>query len=383
MTCIECGNENDLYNYLCRECYLKSNPIIESRQRLKLNLCKICGAPSVKPDLWYESPTKDQLEIFIINALIELIEYRYKIRTLTEKKVEILEIDERIFDLNEQNDLVEGKFLIKGIPDLFLPEISIEEDFSVFLKYRKCRACQLISNGGAVVAKVQLRCNKRQMDEIETELNSYYSNQVNAKNQNLLPSEEEKLKDGWDLSFYDQRGASVVTQYLKNNFSAHIIKTKEIITYNRTKNKNVTRTVYSVRLPEYLIGDIILFEDRPFQIIQITTVNTKLYDFANKIIDTKSNELILTLNMSNLYSRSQLTKFQVLSFDKSVNSAQLMNLSTYDYIEQSLDDFKYDIEEGFEILGFYWNDNLFIDQIPPFKKINNSSALENDDKAFV
>ena len=83
--------------------------------------------------------------------------------------------------------MVEGKFLIKGIPDLFLPEISVEENFSVYLKYRKCRACQLISNGGAVVAKVQLRCNKRQMNEIESELNSYYTNQTNSKNQNLLP----------------------------------------------------------------------------------------------------------------------------------------------------------------------------------------------------
>ena len=369
MTCIECGNENDLYNYLCRECYLKTNPIIESRQRLKLNLCKFCGAPSVKPDLWYESPSKDQLDIFIINALIELIEYRYKIRTLTDRKVEILEIDEKIFDLNEQNDIIEGKFSVSGIPDLFLPEISIEEDFSVFVKYRKCRACQLITNGGAVVAKVQLRCNRRQMDEIEVELNRFFSNYENSSNQNLLPSTEEKLKDGWDLSFYDTRGASMLSQHLKNNYAAHIIKTKEVITYNRTKNKNVTRTVYSVRLPEYLIGDIILFEDRPFQIIQINTANTKLYDFSNKTIIAKTNEVILTLKITNLYSKGQLTKFQIISLDDSINSVQLMNLSTFDYIEANITDFKYEIEEGIEILGFLWNDNLFIDQIAPLKRI--------------
>ena len=369
MTCIECGKENDLYNYLCRECYLKTNPIIESRQRLKLNLCKFCGAPSVKPDLWYESPSKEQLDIFIINALIELIEYRYKIRTLTDRKVEILEIDERIFDLNEQNDIIEGKFSVTGIPDLFLPEISIEEDFSVFIKYRKCKACQLITTGSAVVAKVQLRCNRRQMDEIEVELNNFFSNFENSRTQNLIPSTEERLKDGWDLSFYDARGALMIAQHLKNNYAAHIIKTKEVITYNRTKNKNVTRTVYSVRLPEYLIGDIILFEDRPFQIIQINTTNTKIYDFSNKTIQTKTNEVILTLNITNLYSRGQLTKFQIISLDNSINSVQLMNLSTFDYMEANITDFKYKIEEGIEILGFLWNDNLFIDQIAPLNKI--------------
>ena len=383
MTCIECGNEKDLYNYLCRDCYLKSNPIIESRQRLKLNLCKICGAPGVKPDLWYESPSKEQVEIFIINALIELIEFKYKIKTLTDRKVEILEIDERIFDLDEKNDLITGKFKIKGIPDLFLPEISIQEDFSVFIKYRKCKSCQLIVNGGAIVAKVQLRCNKRQMDEIETEMNTFFGNYQTVKTQSLLPAEEERLKDGWDLSYYDVRGANILANHFKNNYSAHIIKTKEIITYNRTKNKNVTRTVLSVRLPEYLIGDIILFEDKPYQIVLISNTSTKMYDFENKMTISKSNELILTLNITNLFARNQLTKFQVISIDSKMNSVQLMNLSTFDYIEISRNDFNYEIDENFDLFGFYWNDNLFMDQIAPFSKKRNQTMLEDDDKAFV
>ena len=46
-----------------------------------------------------------------------------------------------------------------------------------------------------------------------------------------------------------------------------------------------------------------------------------------------------------------------------------MNLSTFDYIEANITDFKYEIEEGIEILGFLWNDNLFIDQIAPLKRI--------------
>lgn len=383
MTCIECGKEEDLYNYLCRECYLKSNPIIESRQRLKLNLCKLCGAPSVKPDTWYETPTKDQVDIFIINALIELIEFRYKIKTLTDRKLEILEIDERIFEINEQNDIIQGKFLVKGIPDLFLPEISLEEDFSVFIKYRKCKACQLITNGRAVVAKVQLRCNRRQMDEIENELNSFFSNYSNSKNQHFVPNQEIRLKDGWDLSFYDERGASNLAQHLKNNFSAHIIKTKEVITYNRTKNKNVTRAVYSTRLPEFLVGDIILFEDRPYQVIQISTTTTIMYDFENNTPVSKPNEVVLSLNITNLYIRTELTKFQVISIDTSINSVQLMNLSTYDYVEKNISDFKYEIEEGFEIFGFYWNDILYIDQISPKKSSEHDVVLEDDDKAFV
>ncbi|MFW9930843.1 MAG: NMD3-related protein [Candidatus Thorarchaeota archaeon] len=373
MTCIECGSTDDSYNYLCKECYLKSHPIIESRYRLKLNICKICGAPSVKPDLWYESPSKEQFEFSIINALIELIDYRYKIRTLSERSIEILEIDERIFELNEMNDIVEGKFRLRGIPDLFLPEISIEEDFSVFLKYRKCKGCQLIQNGGATVAKVQLRCNRRQMDEIRKELDTFFSNFSNGKNQNLLPSSEEELKDGWDISYFDTHGAEVLAQFLKENFSAHLIKTKEIITYNRTKNKNVTRTVISTRLPEYLIGDIILFEDKPYQIVQITTKSTKLHDFSVKTDITKTNEIMLTLNITSLYTRSELTKFQVLSIDNAVNSVQLMNLSTYDYIELNLSDLNYEIYEGMEILGFYWNDIFYVDQLPPVQKFEQKT----------
>lgn len=372
MTCIECGNVNDQYNYLCKDCYLRSHPIIETRQRLKLNICKICGAPSVKPDLWYESPLESELEEFLIKALIELIDYKYKIKTLTDKKIEIISIDPKIFEINELNDIIEGKFSISGIPDLFLPEISIQEDFSVYLKYRKCHACQLISNGGAVVAKVQLRCDKRQIDEIKSELNSIFSNFIRAKNLQLVPSEEIQLKDGWDLSYFDTHGAEIIAQHFKDNFGAHIIKTKEIITYNRTKNKNVTRLVLSVRLPEYLIGDVVLFEDRPFQIVQINSTSTKLFDFTNKIIISKSNEIILSLNITNLYSRNQLTKFQVISLDTNLHSAQIMNLSTFEYLEISVDTVSYSIEEGFELFGFMWNDQVYIDQISPIKKIEQN-----------
>jgi NMD protein affecting ribosome stability and mRNA decay len=371
MPCIECGNEENSYNYLCQECYLKTNPIIESRSRLKLNICKICGSPSVRPDVWYESPQEDQKESFLINSLIELIDYRYKIRTLTDRKIEILEIDERLFEINELVDTVDGLFSIKGIPDLFLPEISVQEPFTVFLKYRKCRNCQLIATGRAVTAKVQIRCIKRQIEQLQLELNTMFSNFQNAKNLTLIPVEEAKLRDGWDLSYYDIKGAIIVSDFLKNQFGAHILKTREIITYDRTKNKNKTRAVFSVRLPEYIIGDIIIFEDRPLQIVEINTVNTKFYDFTTKEILSKSNEQVLTLNINILYSRDQLTKMQVISFNRSDDSVQLMNLSTYEYFELPKSDFKYPIKEGFEVLGFTWNDFIFIDQINPKDKIVN------------
>lgn len=373
MTCIECGNQEDSFNYLCKECYLKSHPLIESRQRLKLHLCKICGAPSVKPDLWYETPPKEQLESYLIGALAELIDYKYKIRTLAERSLTITEIDERLFEINELNDIITGKFLLKGIPDLFLPEISLEEEFTVFVKYRKCKSCQLIANGGATVAKVQLRCNKRQMSEIRIALDSFFSNFTKVENQNLLPSSEEELKDGWDISYFDTHGAEVLAQYLKENFSAHLIKTKEIITYNRTKNKNVTRSVISTRLPEYLIGDIILYEDKPYQIVQISTKSTKLHDFSAKVEVSKTNEIMLGLNITNLYTRNELTKFQVISIDNVINSVQLMNLSTFDYIELNLSDFNYEIYEGLEVSGFYWNDVLFLDRLAPVKPIEQKN----------
>ena len=66
-----------------------------------------------------------------------------------------------------------------------------------------------------------------------------------------------------------------------------------------------------------------------------------------------------------------------------MNSVQLMNLSTFDYIEISRNDFNYEIDENFDLFGFYWNDNLFMDQIAPFSKKRNQTMLEDDDKAFV
>lgn len=363
MQCIECGSDNSNYNYLCQDCYLKNYPIIETRPRLKLSLCKLCRTPSIKPDVWYDIGNDANLnkDNIIKKSIVDLIDLKYKVKPIKNKELSIINVDEKIFDQNIPVDYVEGSFKVKGIPDLFLPDISIEEDFSLFIKYKKCMKCQLLATGGAIKYKVQIRVIKKIIDNIDKVISDFYKSDK-IENKNLFPLEESKLKEGWDMSFIDRKGAEILVNYFKINFGAHIIETKETTSYDRIKNKARYRTVISVRLPNYIKGDIIIFEDLPYQILDIKSNSTVLYNFNDKESLDIENDILLKTKIKNIYSKDELAKYQIISIDDYKNSVQIMNLDSFEIKEISKEDFNYEIIEGNEISAFYWDENLFINQ---------------------
>ena len=141
MVCIECGANDDRFNYLCQDCYLKSHPIKESNPRLKIAICKFCTSPSIKPDVWYEFGSDSYIDLknVINKAITDLVDIRYKIRPLQNKKINIIEVDQLISSFKLEQDILECDISIEGIPEVLLPEIHIEEHVKLFIKYRKCK----------------------------------------------------------------------------------------------------------------------------------------------------------------------------------------------------------------------------------------------------
>ena len=380
MSCIECGKPDNRFNFLCQECYLNSNPIIETRPRLKILICRYCMAPSIKTDIWYEFASTSLIDIksTISKSIADLIDLRFKIKPLQNKTINILDIDDIINSMKQEEDLIHCNAIIKGIPEFNLPEISVSEYFDVYIKYRKCKSCQLLSTGGAIKAKVQIRCVKKLVKIVENSLNELYDLSKQDSISQYFPLEETKLKDGWDLSFKDRKGADYIVQHFKEQYGVLVIETKETTSYDRIKNKARSRIVFSIRLPPYIPGDIVLIEDLPYQVLKIKSNQTLLFDFAEQTILTKENEFLINSNVKNLYSNDELSKYLVISIDEFLNSFQIMNLSTYEIFEESISSLP-TIKENQEILAFFWEDNLYISR---FNTENKSMIFENDEKVF-
>ncbi|MHA2365988.1 MAG: NMD3-related protein, partial [Candidatus Hodarchaeales archaeon] len=330
ISCIECGKSEDRFDYLCETCYLKSNPVIESRFRLKLSICRKCFAPSVR-NVWRESPDPDLIEEEFKKAITETITFKYKIKPIKNSKIDIESLNDHYESLYDMPDAVQGVFSLSGNPDAFLPEINIEEPFKIFIRYRRCHSCASLDTVGSAVVKLQIRGADRQLTEISEISRSLF--QELREN----PSSETSLKDGWDLSFHNKSAGAGhnLSNILKEEYGALIIKTKETIGYDRIKSKSKTREVISIRLPPFLPGDIILKDDHPFQVMTVKGKTVKMFDFLLDEEVQWTKEVIWDQRTRLLIPKEELITFQLVTIEPHSNSLQFMNLSSFEIYEVS------------------------------------------------
>ena len=357
MACIECGKEDDRFNYLCQDCYLKNHQVIESRSRIKIKICTQCSAAFVRTD-WRLSPEAGGEEAEFKDAISDSILYNYKVKPLKELILHI-ELDNKFVSLFEKPVIVEGQFSLSGKPDAFLPAIQVNEPFNVYIKYRRCHRCSSLDTAGSITVKVQIRGAERQLDEIGKLINIHF------KELGASPSSDVTLKDGWDLSFHNTaaQAAFSLTDILRDGYGAQIIKTKETTGYDRIKSKSKTRTVISVRLPRFLPGDIVTKMEQPYQLLSVTGKTIKVYNYLEQEKINWDKELMWDSRTRLLLTREQLTTFQIFAIETRTNSLQVMNLSSYEMYEMSINLYAGDLVEGIEIKGFIWEDKIFPSQL--------------------
>lgn len=360
--CVSCGKPDDKFGYLCQECYLKEHPIILSRPRLRLTLCRKCGT-FLASSVWRPSPDPDHLGQFLVDAVAETISNKYKFRQVQEQELNILEIDERLLNWEEGPDVIEGRFELMGRPDPFFPTIRIEEEFTMYIRYRSCSFCQQVASGGMINAKIQIRGAERQLDHISTVLKEYFDEIKRSGSPGEHPIKQEETKDGWDISFTSSRTPETIASLLKEEYGAMLIRTNETITYDRMKSKAKTRLVISARLPNFLRGDIILYRDQPFQLFNVRGTQTTLFDFGAGEVVLWDNKQLWDTRTKLLYPYEELQKFQVFSIQEHTGTAELMNMATFEMHELTLDKFSRPPAEGTEVRGFYWSDAFYIDKI--------------------
>ena len=126
--CIECGEEQEFFNHLCRSCYLESHPILKSKKELSLVACLRCGILLISGH-WSKFYLNDLDSVDIHAKLENLIfqewEFYYRPKKLKIQSIEL------IFNEDEEIEAVNGTVDISASPDVFVPLITISEDFII------------------------------------------------------------------------------------------------------------------------------------------------------------------------------------------------------------------------------------------------------------
>ncbi len=254
MYCINCGSECKLYEHLCGPCYIKKTKFFKLREVVKITLCSQCSARE-KANHWEEySSDKEAID----KAVIENIVIYNGIRS-PNFKLELQPI--------RTNNLRATVSIEARYDDL---KINAELISEVRLKYSTCARCSRVL-GNYFEAIIQLRGADRKLDENELNLARTIVESVlttlDHPEPNAFLSKVEYLHGGIDFYIGSSTIAKQISRDLSKKFAGKIKESSSLM--GRKDGSDVYRFTYSIRLPEYKIGDFIKADGRIYQVLKI------------------------------------------------------------------------------------------------------------------
>lgn len=280
--CYRCGYEGDLIEGLCSKCYSQLNPLIEVPNEIKVEVCHMCG--SYKRKTWQDPKEQSLYEI--------LDEIAY---SAVKDNIKKLENDVKIDIIpNEPQQLPGGKKSRVVIP------VSIEcfgkspnekeyrtekKEVTVYLTMVQCPRCsRYMSN--YYEATLQIRAMNRFLtDEERKELDEFVRSEVDKrlkKDRMAFISKFIQQKEGLDYQIGSMGGARNIASAIKSKYGGKTQETAKLVGVEKDTGKNQYRITIVVRIPEYSVGDIVEYKDKPYKVLSMNENKLFMEDIGGK-----------------------------------------------------------------------------------------------------
>ncbi len=237
MKCVICGRESN--SPICARCYVERNRIVEV-EKVEVEVCPRCSFYRVE-GRWRDLSFEDAVEKALYKALLVHPEFDVK-----EAELSVSE-KRRIGTVR-----LRGKF--RGC------EVEQVAEFGIEVKKTLCERCSREA-GGYYESIVQLRAERRELSREEVE-------EVSRIVEEVLKSERENLKafltkvverkEGIDYYIGGRDIGRKISKAIADRFGGTVKESRKIA--GRKDGRDIYRFTYSVRLPEYRKGDVVMDE---------------------------------------------------------------------------------------------------------------------------
>lgn len=330
MFCPQCGStDKEMIEGLCKDCFLKDFELISLPEEIIVTVCAHCHS-NLKEGKWKDLGLPE--EEIIYRALEEAI--------TIEELVENPEIELEILQM--RGSIAECLIQIKGF--VLGDEIIQEYHSNVRLNKSVCPDCSKF-NSGYYEAVIQLRADQRHLSKLEIES---ADNAVNSKldkmwekNRTAYLAQRAEMKEGIDYYIGSQKSARKVISALRDQLGGVVKESPRLISQDKSTGKGLYRTWFSLRLPEFEIGDFIEYEGHLGQV--------KSFD-GRKIIVTdlqgSDSFSVLWKEYDNITSLAKTSDIQITNItSKSPTEIQILHPETFQPVDLPINDNL----EGFEI----------------------------------
>jgi nonsense-mediated mRNA decay protein 3 len=255
MFCPRCGSEDeDLYEGICRSCFVKEANIISIPRYVDVTICAHCSS-LFKGLKWEDSKLSE--EELVTLAVTDNLEKPAIVEDL-KLSVEILTIKG-----NNYTCIIHAEGTVLGI------NVVEENQINVKIKRGVCPDCSKYASG-YFESVIQIRADNRfpsteELSTIDQIIRTKISS-LSVKNRMAYVSDVAVLKEGVDYYVGSYKAARKIVSAVKDLMGGVVKESPRLVGRDKSKGKDLYRIWISIRLPDFQKGDFIEYEDHKGQV---------------------------------------------------------------------------------------------------------------------
>ncbi|MBW9220761.1 hypothetical protein KKP91_00905 [Methanothermococcus sp. SCGC AD-155-M21] len=377
--CYRCGYEGELLEGLCKVCYAQVNPLFQIPDEVKIEVCHMCGSYKRGKKTWQDPNGRDLYDI-----LDEIAYYATKDNIKrAHKNIEVEIIPQEPKQLpGGKKSRVEIPVKIIGTGKLPGEDIerTMERDITVYLTMVQCPRCsRYMSN--YYEATVQVRAMNRFLTEDERkELDDFVRGEVEKrlkKDRMAFISKFIPQKEGLDYQIGSMGGARNIVSAIKSKYGGKVNETAKLVGVEKDTGKNQYRITIVIRMPEYKIGDIVEYNNKPYRVVSISENKLYLEGLTGKREKISLQWNVVEKNTKLLSKEKECSTATVISLSpKTIIAMDNENYEIYEY-----DNVFQDIKEGDILRTFKYNNvDYVVNIINDFNNKDDKNNKNDEDK---
>jgi len=314
MFCVKCGIEGETFDGLCIECFLNGKELTAMPHHVDLERCANCEEFRISGQ-WIAKPLKEAAEDAALASLSAVDGMR------------IVSIGVLFEEMDERN------FTVKADVDGKLKDHNVKAyaETIVRLKNNVCQRCSR-QLGNYYEATIQIRSGTKELDPaLRDETVRYARDRIEnmaSTNRGIFLTKAEEVQGGVDLYVSSTSLGRTLAKELSDSYGAETKESSKLI--GKTEDgSDMYRMTYLVRMPEYHLNDVVMFEGIAYKLSGIGKGNGKLIrldDFRETAIRRSQ---MASLRVHTPYNRT--AKATVVS--RSKNEAQILHPSNYSTVD--------------------------------------------------
>jgi nonsense-mediated mRNA decay protein 3 len=334
MFCPQCGREDEeLYQGLCRLCFIRENPLISCPHELEATICAHCNS-IFQGGRWIDSDLDP--EDLIVDILTESVQ-----------PIEGAEYVDLSFKIINQRGS-KWDVLVSAQGRLLGEEVTHKCQVTVKIKRTVCPDCSKYASG-YYEAVIQLRADKRQLDPDEkVKADSILKNLLQKlveKNRMAYLVDRVEIKEGVDYYIGSYKAARSVVNGLKDGLGGIVGESPRLMGRDKSAGKDLYRIWISLRLPSFKKGDFLGLDDSLGRVVNLDGRGILIEDLESlklRAIPWKDYDQLVKVSDSGMVKKTTVTSI-------SPHKIQVLHPDTYEPLDLDLKPYMDNFKIGEEI----------------------------------